>query len=112
MDTWMVLGIDKTKDKSLIKDRYFDLLTKVNPEDNPEGFKILRAAYEKALEYAKNENIDEDNSDLEKWIEKVKTIYKSFSLRIDINEWNKLLNEDISFSLETKDVACEKLLNI
>ena len=36
MDTWMVLGIDKTKDKSLIKDRYFDLLTKVNPEDNPE----------------------------------------------------------------------------
>lgn len=110
MDTWMVLGIDKTKDKSLIKDRYFDLLTKVNPEDNPEGFKILRAAYEKALEYAKNENIDEDNSDLGKWIEKVKTIYKSFSLRIDINEWNKLLNEDISFSLETKDVACEKLL--
>ena len=110
MDTWMVLGIDKTKDKSLIKDRYFDLLTKVNPEDNPEGFKILRAAYETALEYAKNENVDEDNSTLGKWIEKVKTIYKSFSLRIDINKWNKLFNEDISFSLETKDVACEKLL--
>lgn len=110
MDTWMVLGLDKTKDKYLIKERYFNLLTKVNPEDNPKGFKVLRAAYEKAIEYSKSEHIDEDNSSLGKWIEKVELIYKSFLLRIDKSKWIELLNENISFSLETKDLACQKLL--
>lgn len=35
MNIWNILKIDKTKDKSLIKSAYYNILTSVNPEDNP-----------------------------------------------------------------------------
>ena len=41
-----VLAIEETKDESLIKQAYRMKLTVTNPEDNPEGFKRLRQAYE------------------------------------------------------------------
>ena len=44
-----VLGIDETKDEQEIKNAYRSLLKTANPEDDPEGFKRLREAYEEAL---------------------------------------------------------------
>ena len=52
---WEILGIQKTKDATKIKDAYYEKLSKVNPEDNQEGFMRLRKAYEEAIEYTKSE---------------------------------------------------------
>lgn len=43
-----ILGIEETKDEQVIRDAYRALLRSVNPEDDPEGFKRLREAYEGA----------------------------------------------------------------
>ena len=52
---WTVLGIAPTKDKKAITAAYRARLVQVNPEDKPEEFKQLRAAYEQALQYAAEE---------------------------------------------------------
>ena len=44
-----ILGIDKTKDEETIRNAYRELLQNTHPEENPEGFKRLREAYEGAL---------------------------------------------------------------
>jgi len=41
-DIFAVLGIAETKDEAQIRAAYRDKLITVNPEDNPEGFKLLR----------------------------------------------------------------------
>ena len=50
--SFSVLEIEKTKDKDAIRSAYRRLLVKTNPEDDPEGFKRLREAYEAANAYA------------------------------------------------------------
>lgn len=108
MNIWNILKIDKTKDKSLIKSAYYNILTSVNPED----FKNLRTAYEEAIKYTEtNENNDiKKNTSLDLWLEKVKNIYDNFSLRIDVKKWTEILNADVCISLDTNSEACEKLL--
>ena len=49
---WKILEIEKTKDEEEIRSAYRQKLRHVNPEDDEEGFKELRRAYEEALEYA------------------------------------------------------------
>ena len=53
-----VLGIDETKDEQIIRDVYRARLKTVNPEDDPEGFKRLREAYETALRLARQPEED------------------------------------------------------
>ena len=70
---WKILGIEKTKDENLIKAAYREKLRYVNPEDDEEGFKELRCAYEEAIEYASlPEEIETDEKDKdgmsEKWL--------------------------------------------
>ena len=43
-----ILGIEETKDERAVKMAYMRLLKETNPEDDPEGFKRLRTAYETA----------------------------------------------------------------
>lgn len=52
MDIWQVLGISPTKNKTELKNVYREKLSNVNPEDDPEGFKELRSAYEEAMRLA------------------------------------------------------------
>ena len=52
MSIWTILGIDETKDLDKLKNAYRAKLSENNPEDNPEGFKVLRASYEEAVKKA------------------------------------------------------------
>ena len=52
MNIWETLGIAETADQEEIKNAYRSKLLVTNPEDDPEGFKVLRAAYEEAVKAA------------------------------------------------------------
>jgi uncharacterized membrane protein YhaH (DUF805 family) len=56
MNPWEILNINATTDKKTIKRAYAQILKRCNPEDNPEGFMQLRAAYEMALSSVGNNN--------------------------------------------------------
>ncbi|MEA3375444.1 MAG: J domain-containing protein [Chloroflexota bacterium] len=46
-DPYAVLGLTRGASPRHIKRAYFDLVREHSPEDDPEGFKAIRAAYEK-----------------------------------------------------------------
>ena len=48
--SFVLLGIEQTKDEGKIREAYLKKLPEFNPEDDPEGFRRLRAAYARALE--------------------------------------------------------------
>lgn len=66
MEIWQVLGIEPTKDKTELKNVYREKLSKVNPEDDPEGFKELRSAYEEAMRLADVDESEQSAADKEK----------------------------------------------
>lgn len=49
MNCWEILGIEPTKDKKEIKKAYARLLKQYHPEENPEEFKQIQAAYQQCL---------------------------------------------------------------
>ena len=46
MNAWEILGIEPTSDKKEIKKAYARLLKQYHPEENPEKFKKIQAAYQ------------------------------------------------------------------
>lgn len=118
---WKVLGIEKTKDEEIIKAAYREKLRLVNPEDDEEGFKELRSAYEEALEYVRGGETDEGletqnrmddkkKTEVDFWIDKVEQVYTNLKTRIDESKWEQLLNDPICDDLDTELEAAEKLL--
>lgn len=53
MSCWELIGIEPTADLTAIKRAYAAELKKNKPDENPEGFKALHAAYKSAMQYAK-----------------------------------------------------------
>ena len=51
MNMWECLGTEQTKDISGIKSAYAKQLRLHHPEDDPQGFQMLKAAYEFAQKY-------------------------------------------------------------
>jgi hypothetical protein len=62
------LGIAITKDTGIIKKAYRGKLVQVNPEDDPEGFKLLREAYEEAMRLASEEEGELADTPVTEWI--------------------------------------------
>jgi len=55
VENWAVLEIEPTTDKRAVKKAYAKKLKKTNPEENPDEFKTLRAAYEILLNRIDND---------------------------------------------------------
>ncbi len=59
---FQILGIPETKDEEDIRRSYGEKLKETNPEDDPEGFKRLRQAYEEAIKLLRSQPKEEDRS--------------------------------------------------
>lgn len=109
-----VLGLEETKDEDVIRNAYRTALKEVNPEDDPEGFKRLRQAYEEALEFCRqNEEDTEDTpkNEVDRWIDRVDAFYQDILSRHNVNEWKKRLTDPVCEELDTALEAREKLLD-
>lgn len=113
MLNWMILGIEPTKNKELIVSAYRKQLLNVNPEDKPEEFKELRAAYEEALKLADQDDspIQHNNDPVKLWLDQIHSLYNDFSRRIVAENWEKLLLHDVLRTLDTRPLAEDALLN-
>lgn len=114
IEVFQILGIEVTKDERSIKNAYREKLTVTNPEDNPEGFKRLREAYEEACRLAKesDEKAEEqkDETDSGIWVEKAAVIYGNIRSRRDTKAWEELFADDCFLSLEEEENCRIKLL--
>ncbi len=101
-----ILEIEVTKDEDAIKKAYREALRKHNPEDDPEGFKAVRAAFEKAIAYATatDDAMDDDETDVIKiFINKLVELYSCYRDRIDPAKWEELLSMDVVDDIETAE---------
>lgn len=99
-----ILEIPETKDENAIKTAYRGKLVSVNPEDNPEGFKRLREAYEAGLKYAAQSNEDsaepKNDDPVSLYLKRLDNTYRSLSRRLDITEWELLLKDELFNDLD------------
>lgn len=114
-EIFQVLGIEETKDENQIKKAYREKLSVTNPEDNPEGFKRLRSAYEEACNLARQpeEDLQEperDETPSGLWVEKVADIYANMEKRRDVSSWEALFEEDVLLDLAEEENCTYKLL--
>lgn len=107
-----ILQISAASEEAAIHAAYRRLLSGVNPEDDPEGFKRLRRAYEEALACARTPD-SEIVSDVE-WLQdqeiggflqRLADLYDHFPRRIDLSQWKDLLSDPILLSLEDGETA-------
>lgn len=60
MNIWQILEIEMTTDVSIIKNAYAKKIKICKPEIDPEGFQLVRSAYEVALKYAQGQTVNHD----------------------------------------------------
>lgn len=111
---FLILGIEQTKDEGAIRSAYRQKLRFVNPEDDPEGFKRLREAYEGALAFAaQKEGEDEDVEDQTPsglFVQKAAALYQSMEGRQNEQAWKELFHEPAFLDLEEEENCRTKLL--
>lgn len=113
-EIFSILGIEETREEGAIRIAYREKLAETNPEDNPEGFKRLRQAYEEALALLKapqeEEQEPEDTSESGQWVAQAAELYSTLSGRQDLESWRQLFTQDIYLSLDGEEECQSKLL--
>ena len=84
MDTslaFQILECEQTKDKSVITNAYRKKLVSVNPEEDPKGFMELRTAFEVAVKYSEEVEVEKGikipETPMELFMQKVQNLYFS-----------------------------------
>lgn len=98
---WQVLGLEEaTQDKKAIKKAYAVQLKKHRPDEDPEGFKRLRKAYEFAL--AQIGNSDQTESTIE-WRDIEDVLVKDDRVEINLLDDSEEPQQPTEFSLVEKE---------
>lgn len=109
-----ILEINETKDEAAVKSAYLAHLKTTNPEDDPEGFKRLREAYESACAFARQAEPKADGTHektaAEQWISQVDSLYQDITRRWNPELWEQLLSDPICEDLDTSLQVREALL--
>lgn len=111
-EIFSVLGIEETREERAVRAAYRERLSVTNPEDNPEGFKRLRQAYEEALALCRQpeEKQEEDTTETGQWVAQAAGLYSTLSGRQDLESWRALFTQDVYLSLEGEEECQRKLL--
>ena len=111
---WKILGIEETKNEEEIVAAYRSKVIYVNPEDDAEGFKQLREAYETAVAYINRPDEEEeqeiDDTPIGRLIAEAKELYNDLFRRIDVRNWKEILSDPLCTDLDTADDAREAFL--
>ena len=117
---WEILGITETKDTDAIVAAYRGKVVTVNPEDDPEGFKALREAFETAMSYAESDGAENAGDDRREEVDPqfralvdgAIEIYDDIEKRLDIECWKELFDDPVCNELDTADQAREEFLKV
>lgn len=109
-----ILDMEPTTDEDRLKERYHELLRGTNPEDDPEGFKRLREAYETAVSLARrpveNEEEPKEKDEIDLWLDRVQDVYWYLNTRNDLALWKELFRDDVCVALDTALDTRERFL--
>lgn len=108
-----ILGLEETKDEEKISDAYRTALKSVNPEDDPEGFKRLRQAYEEGIAFARkkeNEGEVKEKNEVDLWIDRVEAFYLDVLSRYKVEKWREVLSDPVCDELDTALEARDKFV--
>lgn len=109
MDDWTILGITATDDPDIIRQAYMKQLKLHNPEDDPEGFRRVREAYERLVKQL-SEAKEEDNTPAGRFMARVEAVYGNFETRTDAQAWKALLDDEACMRLDLEDETNTRLL--
>lgn len=131
-EAFAYLGIAITTDEDIIKEAYRGKLPENHPEDNPQGFQMLRKSYDMAMKYASKREIDleeelhdglsdikpqefseqeqEIKNEVNAWVHKLEEIYQDYKRRIIVQEWINLLSCPAVNDLRTSEDIFTQLL--
>lgn len=118
--SFLLLGIEQTKDEGKIREAYLKKLPEFHPEDDPEGFRRLRTAYEEAIACARASEEEaeipeeetktpEEETPSGRFVKKAEALYASMHGRRDENAWRELFFDEAFLDLEEEENCREKL---
>lgn len=123
---WGVLGIEATNDERAIRKAYLARLPGFHPEEDPQGFKSLREAYEAALEMARQgcagdpavasseagaPEEDPALSEAKRWMADLVQVDGDPAQRFLVEPYEKLIQQLGSLSLSTLYALTQPTLN-
>src|SRR5690554_2940671 len=120
---WGVLGLTPTEDERVIRKAYLSLLPGVHPEEDPDGFRALREAYEFALESARqNDLLDGDDEpqatiedpeliDAQRWMDQLISIANDPEQRFLEASYETALQELTACSLQVRYLLAQPTFN-
>lgn len=117
-EVWSVLGIEETKDQDSIIAAYRAKVVGVNPEDDPEGFKRLREAFDEAMRLSQETAEEETGSKeavdpkFQPLVDRMIEAYDDIESRIDCDVWKEIFSDPLCTDLDTADQAREEFLKV
>ncbi|EFB1500480.1 J domain-containing protein [Escherichia albertii] len=105
---WQILEIESTTQTEIIRQAYLAHLPLYHPENDPQGFKELRQAYEEALRWAvnpdeKNADNEEDLAEEHEILKAFRTLLVSESERFQPSAWQKFIQQLNTYNMEDVD---------